>query len=178
MMIKFDESFPVHTETLTNVDELNGILEDDIRTAGDSLGMRNPSAQCMMTRWDMHEQSKAFRMLGNAAISLASLIPLATRTNEDGTQNPTQYKVSTSWGLIYNKGQFTNSHTHWPDTWSWTYCVSGCEDCSPLVFTHANYRVTPTVSTMTIFPGWLHHEVPTHTCDHERIMIAGNLSSF
>ena len=103
MMIKFDESFPVHTETLTNVDELNGILEDDIRTAGDSLGMRNPSAQCMMTRWDMHEQSKAFRMLGNAAIGLAQLLPLATRTNEDGTQNPVNYKVSTSWGLIYGK---------------------------------------------------------------------------
>ena len=109
---------------------------------------------------------------------LAQLLPLATRTNEDGTQNPTQYKVSTSWGLIYGKGQFTNSHTHWPDTWSWTYCVSGCEQCSPLVFTHANYRVTPTVSTMTIFPGWLHHEVPIHTCDHERIMIAGNLVGF
>ena len=48
MMIKFNESFPVHTETLTNVEDLNRILEDDIRTAGDSLGMRNPSAQCMI----------------------------------------------------------------------------------------------------------------------------------
>ena len=178
MMIKFNESFPVHTETLTNVEDLNKILEEDIRTAGDSLGMRNPSAQCLMTRWDMHKQSKAFRMLGNAAIGLAQLLPLATRTNEDGTQNPVNYKVSTSWGLIYGKGQFTNSHTHWPDTWSWTYCVSACEDCSPLVFSHANHRITPEPSQMIIFPGWLHHEVPIHTCDHERIMIAGNLSSF
>ena len=178
MMIKFNESFPVHTETLTNVEDLNRILENDIRTAGDGLQMRNPSAKCLMTRWDMHEQSKAFRMLGNAAIGLAQLLPLATRTNEDGTQKPVEYKISSSWGLIYNKGQHTGSHTHWPDTWSWTYCVKACKDCAPLVFTHADYSITPQESQMIIFPGWLHLEVPIHTCDQERIMIAGNLMGY
>ena len=187
MMIPFDEKFPVHTETLTNVEDLNRILENDIREAGDGLQMRNPSAKCLMTRWDMHDQYKSFRMLGNAAIQLASLMPLATRTYEDGRDRPIQYKISSSWGLIYKQGQSTSSHTHWPDTWSWTYCVSACEDCSPLVFTHAknkdhisqaSYSIAPQESQMIIFPGWLHHEVPTHTCDHERIMIAGNLVGF
>ena len=178
MMIPFDEKFPVHTETLTNVKDLNRILENDIREAGDGLQMRNPSAKCLMTRWDMHDQYKSFRMLGNAAIQLASLMPLATRTHQDGRQRPVEYKVSTSWGLIYNKGQHTGSHTHWPDTWSWTYCVKACEKCSPLVFSHANYLVSPEESQMIIFPGWLHHEVPEQKCDHERIMIAGNLVGF
>ena len=164
------------TETITDGELLNQQLEKDIRDAG--YGSKLTTAKCYRTRWDMHEQSKAFRMLGNAAIGLAQLLPLATRTNEDGTQNPVNYKVSTSWGLIYGKGQFTNSHTHWPDTWSWTYCVSACEDCSPLVFTHANHRIIPEPSQMIIFPGWLHHEVPIHTCDHERIMIAGNLVGY
>ena len=186
MMIPFDEKFPVHTETLTNVENLNRILENDIRESGDGLQGRNASAKCLMTRWDMHKEYKSFRMLGNAAIQLASLMPLATRTYEDGRDRPIQYKISSSWGLIYNKGQSTSSHTHWPDTWSWTYCVSACEDCSPLVFTHAknkdhisqaSYSIAPQESQMIIFPGWLHHEVPTHTCDHERIMIAGNLVS-
>ena len=177
MMIPFDEKFPVHTETLTNVEDLNKILEENIREAGDSLQGRNASAKCLMTRWDMHDRYKSFRMLGNAALSLASLMPLATRTHQDGTDYPIQYKVSTCWGLIYNKGQSTSSHTHWPDTWSWTYCVKACENCSPLVFSHANYRITPQESQMIIFPGWIHHEVPEQTCDHERIMIAGNLVS-
>ena len=187
MMIKFNESFPVHTETLTNVEDLNRILENDIRTAGDGLQGRNPSAKCLMTRWDMHDQYKSFRMLGNAAIQLASLMPLATRTHQDGKPNPVQYKVSTSWGLIYEKGQHTNSHTHWPDTWSWTYCVKACEDCSPLIFTHAknenhiskaSLAVAPKENQMIIFPGWVHHEVPEQPCEHERIMIAGNLVGF
>jgi len=178
MMIPFDEKFPVHTETLTNVEDLNKILEEDIREAGDGLQGRNASAKCLMTQWSMHDRYKSFRMLGNAAIQLASLMPLATRTYEDGRDRPIQYKISSSWGLIYNKGQSTGSHTHWPDTWSWTYCVKACEDCSPLVFSHANYRIVPQESQMIIFPGWLHHEVPEQTCDHERIMIAGNLVGF
>ena len=106
MMISFDEKFPVHTETLTNVEDLNKILEDDIREAGDGLQGRNASAKCLMTRWDMHDRYKSFRMLGNAAIQLASLMPLATRTYEDGRDRPIQYKISSSWGLIYNKGAY------------------------------------------------------------------------
>ena len=178
MMIPFDEKFPVHTETLTNVEDLNKILEENIREAGDGLQGRNASAKCLMTQWSMHDRYKSFRMLGNAAIQLASLMPLATRTYEDGRDRPIQYKISSSWGLIYNKGQSTSSRTHWPDTWSWTYCVSACKDCSPLVFTHADYSIVPQESQMIIFPGCLHHEVPKHTCDHERIMIAGNLVGF
>ena len=46
MMIPFDEKFPVHTETLTNVKDLNRILENDIRESGDGLQGRNASAKC------------------------------------------------------------------------------------------------------------------------------------
>ena len=49
MMIPFDEKFPVHTETLTNVKDLNRILENDIREAGDGLQGRNASAKCLMS---------------------------------------------------------------------------------------------------------------------------------
>jgi hypothetical protein len=26
-----------------------------------------------------------------------------------------------------------------------------------------------------LFPGWVNHEVPEQKCDHERIMVAGNI---
>ena len=99
MMIPFDEKFPVHTETLTNVEDLNKILEENIREAGDGLQGRNASAKCLMTQWSMHDRYKSFRMLGNAAIQLASLMPLATRTYEDGRNRPIQYKISSC--LLY-----------------------------------------------------------------------------
>ena len=56
MMIPFDVKFPVHTETLTNVEDLNKILEEDIREAGDGLQGRNASAKCLMTQWSMHDR--------------------------------------------------------------------------------------------------------------------------
>jgi len=29
---------------------------------------------------------------------------------------------------------------------------------------------------MIVFPSWLHHEVPIHKCEHDRIMLSGNLN--
>ena len=54
-----------------------------------------------------------------------------------------------------------------------------CENCSPLVFPNAEkpLKVTPKTSQMILFPSWIKHEVPEHSCDHDRIMIAGNLNN-
>ena len=71
MMMRFEEKFPVHSEILTNVEDLNRILENDIREAGDGLQMRNPSAKCLMTRWDMHDSTSPF-VCGNARITCIS----------------------------------------------------------------------------------------------------------
>ncbi len=53
-----------------------------------------------------------------------------------------------------------------------------CDNCAPLVFPNAQepLSVTPKTSQMILFPSWLQHEVPEHTCDHNRIMISGNLN--
>ena len=36
---------------------------------------------------------------------------------------------------------------------------------------------TPKTGQMILFPAWLNHSVPKHTCDHERIKIAGNIDT-
>ena len=35
--------------------------------------------------------------------------------------------------------------------------------------------VKPKAGQMILFPAWITHKVPKHKCEHERIMIAGNL---
>ena len=104
--------------------------------------------------------------------------PLATKTDTDGNPLKVPLYLNDTWGLIYTKGQSAKMHNHWPSLWSYTYCVFACENCSPLVFPHAQepLSVTPKTSQMIVFPSWLQHEVPTHTCDHERIMLSGNLN--
>lgn len=104
---------------------------------------------------------------------------LAGRSKPDGTPDPIPYGITESWGLIYEKGNFTSAHSHWPSTWGFVYTVQACSNCSPLVFDQMEEPVefTPKTGQMILFPAWLNHSVPKHTCDHERIKIAGNIDT-
>ena len=82
------------------------------------------------------------------------------------------------WGAIYKKGEYTKPHEHWPQIWSWVYNVECCEKCSPLIFPDHDikeYSLIPKKGNLTLFPGWIKHYVPEQKCDHDRIIIAGNL---
>ena len=79
--------------------------------------------------------------------------------------------------MIYKKGDITNAHQHYPCLWSWTYCVKACELCSPLVFPTSEDKeeIEPEDGQLIIWPSHVLHEVPKQICDHERIMIAGDV---
>jgi len=174
----FTDKYPVKVIQTTGRDNLdNDQLERDIRTAGDYLGHRT-AAKCLMTRWDMHAFYQSFVLVSEKAIEIASACPLATRTDTDGNPLDTSLYLNDTWGLIYTKSQDAKMHNHWPSLWSYTYCVFACENCAPLVFSNAQepLSVIPKTSQMIVFPAWLQHEVPLHTCEHDRIMISGNLN--
>ena len=171
----FIDKYPVKVKQITELN--NDQLEIDIREEGDYLGGRT-AAKCLMTRWNMHNFYHSFVFVADKAIEIANACPLATKTDTDGNPLKIPLYLNDTWGLIYNKGQSAKMHNHWPSLWSYTYCVFACEKCSPLVFPHAQepLSVTPKTSQMIVFPSWLQQEVPTHTCDHDRIMISGNLN--
>ena len=171
----FIDKYPVKVKQITELD--NNKLEIDIREEGDYLGGRT-AAKCLMTRWDMHNFYHSFIFVADKAMEIANACPLATKTDTDGVPLKVPLYLNDTWGLIYNKGQSAKMHNHWPSLWSYTYCVFACEKCSPLVFSNAQepLSVIPKTSQMIVFPAWLQHEVPTHTCEHDRIMIAGNLN--
>ena len=104
--------------------------------------------------------------------------PVAKRTKPNGEIDEVPLYIKESWGLVYQKGQSTQVHNHWPSLWSYTFCVKACSDCSPLVFPTSDEKkaVKPENGQLILFPAWIMHEVPEHTCEHERIMIAGNLN--
>ena len=171
----FTDKYPVKVKQIEGLD--NSQLEKDIREAGDYLGGRT-AAKCLMTRWDMHTVYNSFIEISHKAIEVAESCPLATKTDVFGNPLKVPLYLNDTWGLIYTTGQSAKVHNHWPSLWSYTYCVSACENCSPLVFPNAQepLSVKPKTSQMIVFPSWLQHEVPTHTCDHERIMLSGNLN--
>ena len=171
----FTDKYPVKVKQIEGMD--NDQLERDIRDAGDYLGGRT-AAKCLMTRWDMHKIYASFLTVATEAIKIADACPLATKTDTDGKPLKVPLYLNDTWGLVYTTGQSAKVHNHWPSLWSYTYCVSACENCSPLVFPNAKepLSVTPKTSQMIDFPSWLKHEVPKHTCEHDRIMLSGNLN--
>ena len=172
---RFTDKYPVKVKQITGLD--NDQLEKDIREAGDYLGGRT-AAKCLMTRWDMHTVYESFVLVSEKAVEIADACPIATKTDTDGTPLKVPLYLNDTWGLVYATGQSTKVHNHWPSLWSYTYCINACENCAPLVFPNADkpLSVNPQTSQMVLFPAWIKHEVPVHTCEHDRIMIAGNLN--
>ena len=171
----FTDKYPVKVKQITGLD--NDQLERDIKEAGDYLGGRT-AAKCLMTRWDMHTVYQSFVLVSEKAMEIAEACPLSTKTDTEGTPLKVPLYLNDTWGLVYTTGQSAKVHNHWPSLWSYTYCVSACEECSPLMFPNAQepLSVAPKTSQMIVFPSWIKHEVPIHKCEHDRIMLSGNLN--
>ena len=137
-----------------------------------------------MTKWNMHDEYKTFRMVGEEAIEVANLCPVAKRTKPDGSPDDVPLYIKESWGLMYGKGHTCEEHNHWPSLWSYTYCVEACKECSPLIFNDSDERdnegtplhIFPETGQLIVFPAWLNHSVPKQECEHQRVMVAGNLN--
>ena len=156
------------TEQLPIIQKNIGVRENlisEIKSEDDQQN-RKTNVKAHMTGWFMHNYSSNFAWVCGQAIKIAD------------ENNPTSVKLDPfdCWGVIYNKGDWTKVHNHWPSVWSFVYYVKACINCSPLVFPDCNdIRVMPKSGNMVMFPGWVRHSVPEQTCDHERIVVAGNL---
>ena len=163
--IPFDMKFPVIQKDCSD-EKLQKRLANTCRDIGD-VQQNQTNVQASMTDWFMHETDLDFMKVCETAIQLAY------------ENSPSMAIVSLMpydcWGAIYTKGNYTKSHEHWPQIWSWVYNVECCENCAPLIFEDASHQIAPTKGNMVLFPGWIRHKVSEQQCDHERIILAGNL---
>jgi hypothetical protein len=119
----------------------------------------------------MHKRHTSFQWIADQALDLAK------RNNP----HPINMQMADCWGGFYTKGQHIIEHDHWPYLWSWIYYVKCCDDCTPLVFDNGlgeqqPLELTPKEDNMVMFPSLISHSVPPHGCNHDRIVIAGNIS--
>ena len=184
----FTEKFPVKVRSIEGDDwiALNYYLEKDIRSAGQGA---LSAAKCYRTHWKMHEVYDSFSLLNNAVLDFAKKFPLASRTDEQGNPEEVPMKVLESWGLIYSKGDSTDLHSHWPALWSYCYCVKSCENCVPLSFPTAegvsteidklsqlgDGLISHKAGQIILWPAWVTHKVSEQECDHDRIVVSGNI---
>ena len=176
----FSGKYPVKTKQVNPPASFTKTIKENILEAGDALQGRT-AAKCLMTKWNMHDEYETFRMVGEEAIEVANLCPVAKRTKPDGSPDDVPLYIKESWGLMYGKGHTCEEHNHWPSLWSYTYCVEACKKCAPLMFNDsANegtpFHLFPETGQLIVFPAWLNHSVPKQECEHTRTMIAGNLN--
>ena len=182
----FQQKFPVAQENFLHITgkenyhqadsalnfTLNDRLESQIRKIGDKQ-FRKTTVKAHMTNWFMQEHSDEFRWINQRAIELAK------------KHNPHEVEICVwdCWGAIYNEGNYTIKHNHWPYLWSFVYYVKCSENCAPLVLDgmvtqsgKLGNHFYPTEGDMIMFPGWINHSVPKHESKDDRVVIAGNLS--
>jgi len=160
----FRVKYPVVQKDCSN-EELQKRLVQTCRDIGD-VQKSSTNVQASMTGWYMHETNSDFMEVCRMAIELAY---------DNSPRQGVPLMPYDCWGAIYTKGNYTKLHEHWPQIWSWVYNVECCENCAPLIFEDASYQIAPIKGNMVLFPGWIRHQVSEQQCDHERIILAGNL---
>ena len=167
----FEAPFPVIQKEF-NDEKLRKRLAQTCRATGD-VQKRQTNARASMTDWWMHETDSDFKKVCDLAMNLAM----------DNSPSEVALMPYDCWGVVYNKDDYTISHDHWPQIWSWVYNVECCIFCAPLVIDgcfdgHFDAdEILPQEGNMIMFPGWIKHTVPEQLCDHERIVIAGNIGA-
>lgn len=85
-------------------------------------------------------------------------------------------EFNTFWANIYRQKEFTISHDHLPDLFSFVYFLNAESNFAPLIFNFSNTKIIPKEGSMVIFPSYLAHSVPEHESDQIRITLSGNIS--
>lgn len=132
--------------------DVDSRLKNIIIQTGDKQNKKT-AVKALMTDWNMREY--------DAFDSLAKFI----ETKVSG-------EVFDIWGALYKKNQYTESHSHKNVTNTFVYFIDVCEECAPLFID--DKKIIPENGKLVIFKDEVHY-TSKHKCDHDRIIIAGNI---
>lgn len=132
--------------------DVDSRLKNIIIQTGDKQNKKT-AVKALMTDWNMREY--------DAFDSLAKFI----ETKVSG-------EVFDIWGALYKKNQYTESHSHKDVTNTFVYFIDVCKECAPLFID--DKKIIPENGKLVIFKDEVHY-TSKHKCDHDRIIIAGNI---
>ena len=112
------------------------------------------------THWSFHTDNDAAGIISDTIFSAIIC-------------NKREWITKAVWGATYNKGEYAVKHSHGKEGTSWVYYLSCCNTCAPLVFDEK--EIIPETDLLVYFSSEIEHEVPEQKCNHERIILAGNI---
>ena len=153
----------IKNEILPKLNPSGGVFPDCIK--------RTSNVKADMTDWNI--TSPQIQKLQQYVINEISSLKPAKMADNEYYEMPLFFKDF--WGNIYNKGDYTIQHMHWPSIYSLVYFLKSKWYDSPLVFTSFGQKIRPKEGRYVIFPGYLYHHVPKHRYGHKRITLSGNM---
>jgi len=152
----------------------------EIYRLGDSMNKKT-KVQAIMTTYKIFNESKIFDTLLRNILKIATKIKIeedrGIYDNKGTYLNNQSLILKDTWGAIYEKGHFTESHDHISASsyLSFVYYLQA-EPNTPLILSDDNQKILPENDLFAIFPSYVRHKVPTHEGPEDRIVLAGNIN--
>ena len=139
-------------------------IREEILSYGDELKRSSP-VRADHTRWQLQDENRAFDKFID---TFHEIYP--------------KYKINALWGCTYRQGDYAEAHNHFGFDLAFVWFVDTCSHCSPLIFPDIKHPwleheavIEPRNGMLYVFTGKDIHYVEPHTCDHERIIMSGNV---
>jgi len=127
------------------------------------------------TNFDLDLQSDIISSVcGTMKQALSEIVNEMTNGGIDSGGCIFDYKLLNCWGVIYNEGDLSETHWHFPCTMSQVYYVNAESNSSPIIFTDLDVEIVPESGKLITFPSYLMHSIPPLKKYDRRVVIAAN----
>jgi hypothetical protein len=116
--------------------------------------------------WSSHLENPKFDPLLQIVLSFCEEI------SKKYYKTDIKFKVFNCWGMLYDKGDFTIKHSHYPSVFAAVVYIDVEGDAAPIEF-EDQLTVVPSSGSLVVFPAILQHEVPK--TNGKRIVVAMNI---
>ena len=174
--------FPVHRQhdiifhaNLTLAPTIKNTIIKTIKDGGDKQN-RGSNVKACMTDWNMQAEPGFAELEKEIAgiINYLPTLPPYRMINNVGTS--TEHMIITSmWGMLYKKNDYTKVHHHWPAVYSGVFYLEIPKDyAGTLFFPDLEHHIEPIKGQLVVFSGSTRHGVETIKSNGERLAVSFN----
>ena len=161
------KELPVFTTILSNRDEMNGYLKQVILEHRNNNPKSNESnVKAWHSNYGTHSDNPKFKPIIDLTLNFCKFV------SKDFFSCEVDFMCFNFWAMMYEKGDHTIRHSHFPSDFAAVYYVDVEPGCAPIVF-EDELKVYPESGMLVVFPAWLHHEVPK--TDARRTAVSMNI---
>lgn len=165
---KVSKELPVFTTNLSNYKDIlelaiEGIF--DLKKSNPVSIKSNVEAE-YVSSWVSHIETPKLNPLCDLVLSFCNEV------SKKYWNSDIQYKVFNCWGMIYEGGNFTKKHNHFPSVFAAVVYIDVDEKSAPIIL-EDSLTLEPTSGTLVVFPALINHEVPV--TNSKRIVVAMNI---